>query len=387
MGDIDRNKIAELANLASKLLNSPQITDERNGTLTTFCRYAETLQKKHGDRLAKIFREKEPNFYALFCHVAQHQFLFTDQQYAKLYQCRSLLLPSKQRVLSEDRSTFARQRPLMPLKTIEEHIRGVSQLQQPYFNDFQEYLLRSTPPISNGLFNLTKHLLQSNIHVDATCLEYFTTQILFQSKTSLFSPAQLDELRASLLIRTQRSQRSQQKQIWKTRLGQFKGSTVSADLEQWLRDFAHVLNSGQVQQEDPSTIAVDHAMWYFAVLSMASSGHLNKTQYEYLLGQAMKSSLFNRVQKFYFQFYLTEGHAPITMPELAAVQSQLASQNVDEKRLGLEQLKRILERPKPEMSQEKVHPPIGAALLLYFPRCRSNRHPHRAMIRIQRTNR
>jgi hypothetical protein len=350
--EIDQNQLQQIYNHSSKLLNSSQTTNERNQTFESFFSLIKTLQNHSGKILSKIFLEKESLFYPLVCHIAQNDFLFSHDQYMKLYHLKTLLLPRQQHLLNPNRSIFCRQRHLIPLNIIKEHIENVTQIQQTIFNDFQEYILRSTFPISIILFDLIKYLLQSNIHIDIQCLEYFTKKILFDLKKETFSNEQLDELHSCLNIRMKRLERNNQKQLWKERLHLFKNDKLTVDVNQWIADFVQILERNSIEQKQSEIIVVDNNMWYFAVLLMASSGHLNKEQYEYLLKSAIQSSLFSSLQKFYFQFYLNQGQAPITIKELNDVKMKLEKNNIDEKKFAYEQIKRILERSKPEYKNE-----------------------------------
>ncbi len=352
--ETDQNKIQQVYNQTSKLLNGSLTLDERNKTFELFLSLIEELQKLQGENLSKIFLEKETIFYSLFCHIAQNDFLFTNDQYSKLYNLKNFLLLKKQKLLNEDRSIFSRQRILIPLNIITEHIKNVTQIQQTIFNDFQEYIIRSTSPIAIVLYNLVKYVLKSNIYIDIKCFEYFTKRILFDSKKNIFSNEQINELQLCLDIRIKRFERHNQKQIWKERLNLFKNDQISVDLNQWILEFEHILKTNDIEQKESSTIVIDHAMWYFAVLLMASSGHLNKEQYEDLLNIAIQSSLFNSIQKFYFQLYLNQGQAPITIKELNQIKIQLESDNNQEKELAYEQIKFILDRPKPRFNNEEV---------------------------------
>ncbi len=362
--EIDQNKIQQVYNQSSKLLNGSLTTDERNKTFELFLSTIEELQKTHGEILSKIFLEKETTFYSLFCHIAQNDFLFPNDQYSKLYHLKNILLSKKQKLLNEDRSIFSRQRILIPLNIITEHIKNVTQIQQTIFNDFQEYIIRSTSPIAIILYDLVKYVLKSNIYIDIKCFEYFTKKILFDSKKNIFSNEQIDELQSYLDIRIKRFQRNNQKQIWKERLNLFKNDQLSVDLNQWISEFEQILKTNDIEQKESSTIVVvDHAMWYFAVLLMASSGHLNKEQYQYLLNIAIQSSLFNSIQKFYFQFYLNQGQAPITIKELNQIKIQLENNNNQEKELAYEQIKIILDRSKPRFNNEEVNKIVHFILL------------------------
>ena len=162
------------------------------------------------------------------------------------------------------------------MNIITEHIRSVTQIQQTIFNDFQEYIIRSIPPISIVLYDLIKFILKSNIHIDILCFENWTKKILFDMKKNIFSNEQFDELQSYLYIRTKRSERNNQKQIWKERLILFKNDRFAEDLNQWIEEFEQILRTNDNEQEELSTRVNHHAMWYFAVLLMASSGHLNR---------------------------------------------------------------------------------------------------------------
>jgi len=354
LNETAQNDIQQVYNHLSKLLNSSLTTDERNKTFDLFLSLIEKLQKQHGENLSKIFLDKETIFYSLFCHVALNDFLFTNDQYSKLYNLKNILLSKKQNLLNEDRSIFSRQRILLPLTIITEHIKTVTQIQQTIFNDFQEYIIRSTSPIPIILYDLIKSILKSNLHIDIKCLENFTKKILFDLKKDIFSNEQFNELESYLSIRTKRFERNNQKQIWKERLNLFKNDHLSVDLNQWISEFGQILKTDDIEQKESSAIVVDHAMWYFAVLLMSSSGHLNKEQYEYLLNLAIESSLFNSIQKFYFQCYLKQGRAPITIKELNEIKIQLESNNNQEKELAYQQIKIILDRPKPRFNNEEV---------------------------------
>lgn len=354
--EIEQTKFQEVYNQSLKLLNSSQTKDERNKTFELFLSLIKNLEKQHGENLSKILVEKESIFYPLFCHIAQNDFLFTDQQYSKLYHLKNLLLPpQKQCLLNEDRSIFSRQRILIPLNLVKEHIENNTQIQQIDFNDFQEHIIRSTSPISKVIFDLIKYFLRSNIHINIECFDYFTNKILFDLKKDIFSNEQFNELHSYVDIRRQRFQRNCQKQIWKERLISFKNDNLSVDLNQWISEFEQILKSDLIEQKEPTIIIVDHAMWYFAVLLMASSGHLNKEQYEVLLKHAIQSSLFNQIQKFYFQFYLDKGQPPISIKELNDIKMKLESNNNDENILAYEQINIILDRPKPEFNKSETN--------------------------------
>lgn len=198
---------------------------------------------------------------------------------------------------------------------------------------------------------MIKFLLKSSVHVDSKCFENFTEKILFAAKKTIFSNEQIEELQAALAIRTKRSQRNQQKQIWKERLNLFRNDQLTADLNSWLDDFEEILQFNDNEAKESPTIVVENAMWYFAVFILSSSGHLNKDQYESLLNAAIQSTLFNSVQKFYFQVYLKEGHAPITMEELKNIKKRLESETSTEKQSAYQLLLDILDRPKPDFHQ------------------------------------
>lgn len=251
------------------------------------------------------------------------------------------------------------------MNIITEHIQTVTQIQQTIFNDFQEHIIRSTSPISRVLYDLIKFVLKSNIHIDTNCFENFTKKILFDLKKTIFSNEQIDELQSCISIRTKRFQRNNQKQIWKERLNLFKNDQLTADLNQWIEEFEQILKSNDDEQKESSKIVVDHAMWYFGVLLMASSGHLNKEQYEQLLNCAVQSSLFNSRQKFYFQVYLNQGQAPITMKELNQIKIQLKSGNTREKELAYEQIRIILDRPKDNQEVSRILKMIFKRIFFY----------------------
>jgi hypothetical protein len=199
--------------------------------------------------------------------------------------------------------------------------------------------------------------------VDIKSFEYFTEKILFDLKKDIFSNQQIDELRSCLSIRTKRFERNNQKQIWKERLNLFKNQQISANLNQWISEFEQILKPNDSEQRESALIIVDHAMWYFAVLIMASSGHLNKEQYDYLLNFAIQSPLFNSIQKFYFQFYLKQGQAPIMIKELNEIKIKLESNNTQDKELAYEQIQVILDRPKPRFNNQEVNKVLRLILL------------------------
>ena len=354
LNETDRNQIQQIYNQSSKLVESSQSIDQRNKTFDLFLSLIKKLQEKHGENLSKVFREKESIFYSLFCHVAQNHFLFTCDQYSRLYAFKSILLPQKQHLLNEDRLIFSCQRTLMPLNIITKHIKTVKQFRQSIFNDFQEHIIRSTSPISRDLFDLIKYLFQSHIHIDKNCFEYFTKTILFDRKKDIFSTEQLNELHSYSDIRMKRLECKYQKQLWQERLLLFKNDNISVDLTEWISEFEQILMVNHTERRKSETMIVDHAMWYFAVLLMASSGHLNKQQYDYLLKLAIQSSLFNLKQKFYFQFYLKQGQAPVTKWELNEIKIKLESHKIDDKNFAFEQIKAILDRAKPGFSNEQV---------------------------------
>ncbi|UJR38217.1 hypothetical protein I4U23_030890 [Adineta vaga] len=348
----DQNRMQYLYNLSSKLLNSSQSNDERTQTFDLFLSSIKKLQDYHKTNLPKILQEKQSMFYSLFCHIAQNDFLFTNEQYLKFYELKDLLIPTKVNCLNKDRSIFCRQRQLTSLTIIEKHFDTTSQIQPIIFDDIQEYLIRSTSPISGSLYDLIKHLFKSVIHIDKQCLDHFTQKILFEMKKEIFSSEQLQELHSYLDIRIKRYERHNQKQIWKERLNLFKNDQLSTvDLNQWIKEFQEILKSDSMDVKPTSTVIVDHAMWYFAVLFMGSSGHLNKEQYENLFNSAAQSLLFNTKQKFYFQFYLDEGHAPIMFKELKQIQVKLEGDDTDKKNTVYEEISKILERSKPEFDQ------------------------------------
>ncbi|CAF4146550.1 unnamed protein product [Rotaria sp. Silwood2] len=349
-----QNKIQEVYNQSSKLINSSQTIEKQNQTFELFLSLIQELKNQHEDNLSKIFHEKESLFYSLFCHIAQNDFLFTNDQYFKLYHFKNILLPEKYNLLNEDRSIFCRQRFLIPLNIITEHIKSVTQIEQTIFNDFQEHIIRSTSPISIILFDLIKYLLKSNIHIDMKSIEYLTHKILFDLKKNIFSNEQLNELHICFDIRAKRIERNHQKQIWKERLILFKNDQLLIDLNQWTLEFEQILNKNYNEEIKSERIVVENAMWYFAILLMASSGHLNKDQYECVLKSAIQSSLFNSIQKFYFQYYLNHGQAPITIYELNQIKLKLENHNIDDKKLAYEQINMILDRQKPELSHEQI---------------------------------
>ncbi|CAF3890479.1 unnamed protein product, partial [Rotaria sordida] len=350
----DQNKFQQIYNLSSKLINSSETIEERNKTYELFLSLIQQLKKQYEENLSKIFYEKESIFYSLFCHIAQNDFLFTNDQYLKFYQIKHILLQEKNHLLNEDRSIFCRQRILIPLNIITEHIKNVPQIHLTIFNDFQEYIIRSISPISINLFDLIKCLFKSKIHIDIKYIEYFTQKILFDLKKNIFSNEQLNELHIYYDIRMKRFERNHQKQIWKERLILFKNNQLLIDLNQWILEFIEILNTNYNEQIKSDIIVVENAMWYFGVLLMASSGHLNKDQYEYILKTAIQSSLFNSIQKFYFQYYLNHGQAPITIDELNQIKIKLENYNIDNKKLAYEQIKIILDRQKPEFNNEQI---------------------------------
>ena len=354
--EANSTKIQDVYNLSSKLLNSSQTTAERNETFDNFLADLNKLQKQHGENLSKIFLDKEPLFYSLFTHIAQHDFLFTADQYGKLYHFKHLLLPKQHRLINEDRSMFARQRILTPFETISTHIRTVKQIQQTIFNDFEEYIIRATSPISIALYDLIKFLLRSNIHVDEVHLNNLTHNILFNLKKTLFSNEQITELQSYLSIRLRRFERAQAKSIWKERLNLFKTRQLSVDLKPWLDEFEQILQSTLDDDEEDEQLSNDvihHAMWYFAVLIMSSSGHLNSQQYEHVLKIAIQSRLFNDKQKFYFQFYIEQTHAPISIEELNEIENLLA--NTETKDKAYQRIRTILNQSKPIFTPKEVY--------------------------------
>ena len=234
---------------------------------------------------------------------------------------------------------FARQRILTPLDIITKHIQTTKQIQQTIFNDFEEYIIRSTSPIPVVLFDLVQYLLKSNIHIDEDHLKNFTEKILFDLKRNLFSNEQITELQSYLSIRIKRIERNQAKQIWKERIKLLKTNQLPADLTPWLNEFDQILQSNT--EEELSNDVVHHAMWYFTVLILTSSGNLNPQQYEHVLNVAIQSRLFSKKQKYYFQVYLQEGHAPITLEELKELEKN------DEKQTVYQRIRMILDRTKP----------------------------------------
>ncbi|CAF3201556.1 unnamed protein product [Rotaria socialis] len=350
----DLDTIQQVYNQSTKLLNSSQTIEERNKTFESFLSLIKQLQRQNGEKLSKHFHEKESIFYSLFCHIAQNTYLFTNDQYSKLYRLKNILLPTKHNLVNEDRSIFSRQRTLLPLNTLAEHMKNTKQIQKTTFNDFQEHILRSTTPISTTLFNLIKCALKSSTYMDVKCCENFTKTILFDLKKDIFSNEQLNELHSCLNVRMKRFEHSRLKEVWKERLGLFKNDKITADLNKWISEFETILKIDFNEPIKSEAIIVDNAMWYFAVLLMTSSGHLSKDQYEYLLKLAIQSSLFNSIQKFYFQFYLNQGNAPITIHELNQLRIKLESDSVDEKKFVYEAIKLILDRKKPTFNNEKI---------------------------------
>ncbi|CAF4739127.1 unnamed protein product, partial [Rotaria sp. Silwood2] len=234
----------------------------------------------------------------------------------------------KYQLLNKDRIIFCRQRTLIPLNIITEHIRTTSKLQQSILNDFLEHIIRSTSPISTVLFDLIQNLLKSKLDIDIIYLEYFSNTILFDMKKDIFSNEQLDELHEYCNIRMKRFGYNNQIQLWEEHLN---------------------------KQKKFEKIGIQNPTWYFIILMMTSSGRLNKNQYECVLKSGIQSTLFNSIQKFYFQYYLNQEHAPITIDELNLIQTKLKSQNIDEKKLAYEQIKIILDRPKPKFINESVN--------------------------------
>ncbi|CAF5154890.1 unnamed protein product, partial [Rotaria magnacalcarata] len=157
----DLDTIQQVYNQSTKLLNSSQTIEERNKTFELFLSFIKQLQQRNGEKLSKHFREKESIFYSLFCHIAQNTYLFTNDQYSKLYRLKNILLPTKHNLVNEDRSIFSRQRTILPLNTLTAHMKNTKQIEKTTFNDFQEHILRSTSPISTILFDLIKYVLQS----------------------------------------------------------------------------------------------------------------------------------------------------------------------------------------------------------------------------------
>ncbi|CAF1460969.1 unnamed protein product [Adineta ricciae] len=348
INEADHNRVQHLYNISSKLLNSSQSADERTQTFELFLSLTKKLQDCHGTNLLKTFQDKESTFYPLFCHIAQNDFLFTNEQYQKIYELRTVLLPTKSNCLNADRSIFCAQRQLMALTVIEKHLTNATQMQPTIFNDFQEYIIRSTPPISPNLYDLIRNVLRSSIYIDKQYLDNFTARILFEKKKDIFSTEQLQEFHSCLDMRMKRFERNNQKQVWKERLNSFKNDQFIGDLNQWLTEFEQILKSDSVDVKPTSTIIVDHAMWYFAILFMSSSGHLSREQFDNLLKSAIQSSLFNAKQKFYFEFYLNQGHAPIMFSELKQIKAKLEADNQEGKHAAYEDILKVLERLKPE---------------------------------------
>lgn len=343
-------------------MTGTQKSAERNETINTFLSDLDILQKHRSENLSKIFLEKETLFYSLFCHIAQHDFLFTNDQYTKLYHFKHILLPKQHQLINADRSMFARQRILTSLEIITKHIQNTKQIQQTIFNDFEEYIIRSTSPIPPVLFDLTQNLLQSNIHIDEDHLRNFTEKILFDLKRNLFTNEQIIQLQSYLSIRQKRLERNQVKQIWKERINLFKSNQLPSDLTQWLDEFDQFLqsNTDEIEEELSNDVA-HHAMWYFSVLILTSSGHLNPQQYEHVLNVAIQSRLFSKKQKYYFQIYLQQGHAPITSDELNEIQNQLTKN--DDKQTAYQRIRMILDRTKPS---EVVRSSFFKSLIISF---------------------
>ncbi|CAF4734163.1 unnamed protein product, partial [Rotaria sp. Silwood2] len=170
-----------------------------------------------------------------------------------------------------------------------------------------------------------------------------------------FSNEQLDELHIYYNILIKNFERDNPIQAWKERIVLFKnGNIIPNDLDQWISELDQLINKTLIKKRNSQKNVLQHAMWYFIILTMASSGHLNQDQYECILKSGIQSTLFNSKQKFYFQYYLNQGHAPITIDELNHVEKKLRSQNIDDKRLAYEQMIIILNRPKPEFKNEQL---------------------------------
>lgn len=173
-------------------------------------------------------------------------------------------------------------------------------------------------------------------------------KILFGSKKNLFNEKQLDELRSSLENRTKRSKRNGKKAIWKERLNEMKSSPSNVDIDQWISDLSEILVSDEAEKPAEQSSSVDHGIWYFSVLSMTSCFSLTKTQYETLLKNALRSFLFNKIQKLYLQIYLDEGQPPISMKKLNEFKENFQRTTFDE-------MKNVFLRKKPETPIENVN--------------------------------
>ncbi|CAF4663813.1 unnamed protein product, partial [Rotaria sp. Silwood2] len=351
----DQGRIQRICNQSTKLIDCSYTDEKRNKTFKLLLARIRKLLKLHGKNLSRILYEKESIFYSFVCHVAQNNFLFTNDQYLILYDLKHILLPQKYNLLNKDRSVFCRERILIPLNIITEHIKTQSKIQQLILDDFQEYIIRSTSPISTILFDLIKYVLKSNIYIDIKYLKYFSKTILFDMKKNIFSNEQLDELHIYYNILIKNFERDNPIQAWKERIVLFKnGNIIPNDLDQWISELDQLINKTLIKKRNSQKNVLQHAMWYFIILTMASSGHLNQDQYECILKSGIQSTLFNSKQKFYFQYYLNQGHAPITIDELNHVEKKLRSQNIDDKKLAYEQMIIILNRPKPEFKNEQL---------------------------------
>ncbi|CAF3559986.1 unnamed protein product [Rotaria socialis] len=345
-----QSRFARICRKSRELIDVWYNVEKRNKKFKLNLSRIRKLQKLYGENLSTIFHEKESIFYSLVCHVAQNDFLFGNDQYLALYDLKNILLPEKYSLLNRDRSIFCRQRTLIPLNEITEHIQTKPVIQQTIFNDFQEYIIRSTSPI---LFDLIKYLLKSNIFINIEYLEYFSNRILFDMKKDIFSNEQLDELHRYCGNRMKRFE-CNNRELWTERSILFQNDkTIQNDLNQWILALDQVLSTNLIEQINDEKIVVQHSFWYSTILIMASSNHLNKDQFERVLKSGIQSTLFNSIQKFYLQYYLNEGHAPITINELNLIKTQLENQNINEKKLAYEQMKIILDRSKPEFKNEE----------------------------------
>ncbi|CAF3633749.1 unnamed protein product [Rotaria sp. Silwood1] len=369
----DQGRIQRICNQSTKLIDCCYTNEKRNKTFKLLLARIRKLEKLHGKNLSTILYEKESIFYSLVCHVAQNNFLFTNDQYLALYDLKNILLPQKYNSLNQDRSIFCRQRTLIPLNIIIEHIKTQSKIQQLILDDFQEHIIRSTSPISTILFDLIKYVLKSNIYIDIKYLEYFSKTILFDMKKNIFSNEQFDELHIYYNILMKNFERDNPIQAWKERIVLFKnGNKIPNDLDQWISELDQIINKTLIKKRKSQKNVLQHAMWYFIILTMASSGHLNQDQYECVLKSGIQSTLFNSKQKFYFQYYLNQGHAPITINELNHIETKLRSQSIDDKKLAYEQMIIILDRSKPEFKNEQptqsddLIPIIDDHVLLYL---------------------
>ncbi|CAF4583458.1 unnamed protein product, partial [Rotaria sp. Silwood2] len=351
----DQGRIQRICNQSTKLIDCCYTDEKRNKTFKLLLARIRKLEKLHGKNLSTILYEKESIFYSLVCHVAQNNFLFTNDQYLALYDLKHILLPQKYNLLNQDRSIFCRQRILIPLNIITEYIKTQSKIQQLILDDFQEHIIRSASSISTILFDLIKYVLKSNIYIDIKYLEYFSKTILFDTKKNIFSNEQLDELHIYYNILIKNFERDNPIQAWKERIVLFKnGNIIPNDFDQWISELDQVFNKTLIKKRKSQKNVLQHAMWYFIILTMASSRHLNQDQYECVLKSGIQSTLFNSKQKFYFQYYLNQGHAPIIIDELNHVEKKLRSQSIDDKILAYEQMIIILDRPKPEFKNEPL---------------------------------